>query len=341
MNDCKSTNQPLISIIIPVYNVEKYVEKCLNSIINQSFKDWEMIIVNDGSKDSSLEICNKICKNDGRIFVISQANKGLPGARNTGIKKASGKYLYFIDSDDYLPEGALKYFYDCIELNHYPDFIKGNHLVYTPDGRIIETKFAKIRKFYEEILIKSPEFFKNVILPHPMAWNSMIKTSLLTSNDISFIEDTWPREDLIFNLYLSKYDFSCIYINKPTYVYRLAIGGSLSNSQSIRHTRNYIKIAKEILKIRNKVVSTSLKEIIDIEYNNTIQRILFNLLRINKSDANDIWHHYNRNIPYCKITCSGSLAKRFLVETYNISPKLYYSLISLIRTFIPKSKRIY
>ena len=91
----------LISIIIPVYNVEDFVEECLNSVINQTYTNLEIIIVNDGSTDGSLDICKKFTK-DNRVKLITQQNRGLSGARNTGIENANGKYIGFVDSDDFI-----------------------------------------------------------------------------------------------------------------------------------------------------------------------------------------------------------------------------------------------
>ncbi|MCR5506573.1 MAG: glycosyltransferase, partial [bacterium] len=92
-----------ISVIIPVYNVELYLSQCLESIINQTYKNLEIILVNDGSKDSSIDICKAYVKKDKRIKYIYQKNMGLSASRNTGIKNATGDYIHFIDSDDYIP----------------------------------------------------------------------------------------------------------------------------------------------------------------------------------------------------------------------------------------------
>lgn len=97
-----------ISVIIPVYNVEKYLKECLDSICNQTFRDIEIICVNDGSSDSSLDILNDYAKNDDRIRIISQKNQGLGAARNTGFRYAQGNYVYFIDSDDYIELDTLE-----------------------------------------------------------------------------------------------------------------------------------------------------------------------------------------------------------------------------------------
>ena len=93
---------PLVSVIIPVYNVEKYLRRCLNSVIDQEYKNIEIILVNDGSTDNSLEIAISYKEKDKRIKVFSQENQGLSAARNMGLDKSHGEYITFIDSDDYV-----------------------------------------------------------------------------------------------------------------------------------------------------------------------------------------------------------------------------------------------
>ena len=97
-----NNNESLVSIIVPVYNVEKYLRKCLDSIVNQTYKNIEVICVDDGSPDNSIDILREYRAKDDRVTIIRQKNKGLSGARNTGIKNATGKYIMFIDSDDWV-----------------------------------------------------------------------------------------------------------------------------------------------------------------------------------------------------------------------------------------------
>ena len=104
----------LISIIIPVYRVEKYLEECLNSVINQTYANLEIILIDDGSPDRCGQICDEYAKKDERIEVIHQENQGVSNARNHGIEMAKGKYITFIDSDDYLEQDYIKYLYDEI-----------------------------------------------------------------------------------------------------------------------------------------------------------------------------------------------------------------------------------
>jgi len=108
----------LISIIVPIYNVEIYLEKCLNSIINQTYKNIEILLINDGSSDNSLRICKKYQKKDKRIVLINKKNGGLSSARNAGIDKASGNYLLFIDSDDYIEIDMIEKLYNNIKSNN-------------------------------------------------------------------------------------------------------------------------------------------------------------------------------------------------------------------------------
>lgn len=107
-----------ISVIIPVYNVEDYLTECLDSVINQTFDDIEIICVDDGSTDNSSEILKKYEENDKRLRIITQENKGLSGARNTGLENANGKYIYFLDSDDYIEQNTLKEIYEISEKNN-------------------------------------------------------------------------------------------------------------------------------------------------------------------------------------------------------------------------------
>ena len=106
---------PKISVIVPVYNVENYLPYCIESIIKQTYKNIEIILINDGSTDNSLQLCNKYKKHDRRIKVIDQKNKGLSGARNSGINVATGDYFSFIDSDDFVAQDYLEYLLSMME----------------------------------------------------------------------------------------------------------------------------------------------------------------------------------------------------------------------------------
>ena len=107
-------NKPLISVIVPVYNVEKYVGRCLTSIINQSYTNLEIIVVNDGSTDNSLSVCEAYAAKDNRIKLITQENRGLSGARNTGLRHYTGEYVTFVDSDDWIHRSMIEFLYNVL-----------------------------------------------------------------------------------------------------------------------------------------------------------------------------------------------------------------------------------
>lgn len=133
---------PFISVIIPIYNVEKYLEQCLYSVLDQTYTDWEAILVDDGSPDSCPGICDAYAARDSRFKVIHKSNGGISETRNDGMKEASGEYIYLLDADDYLLPNAFQSLVTCAEAHDNPDYIKGNHLVLLNDGNIVKTRFT-------------------------------------------------------------------------------------------------------------------------------------------------------------------------------------------------------
>ena len=163
-----------ISIIVPVYNTEKYLSKCLNSLIKQTYKDIEIIVVNDGSKDKSLEIAKKIAKQDNRIKVFNKENGGLSSARNFGIEKASGEYIGFVDSDDYIKENMFEILYNMIKEANAKIAICGWYLV--EDNQIRTCNF-KCKK-----LVLNDEQAIDMLLNHVsfdnFTWNKLFHRTL-------------------------------------------------------------------------------------------------------------------------------------------------------------------
>ena len=134
-----------ISIIIPVYSVEQYIDRCLSSVISQTYRNIEIIVVIDGSKDGSEEICEKYANNDKRIKIIKQENKGLSAARNNGLEHASGQYVMFVDSDDYVDENfCLTPYQKLIETGS--DIVMFDYMIYyrnkTRKRLISDTEFT-------------------------------------------------------------------------------------------------------------------------------------------------------------------------------------------------------
>lgn len=166
----------LVSVVVPIYKVEKYLDRCVKSIINQTYKNIEVILVDDGSPDNCPKMCDDYKKKDKRIKVIHKKNGGLSSARNVGIQNATGKYICFIDSDDYIEKDYVKRMYEVISKEKL-DFVVCNY------NRVYDNKIQKceVDKFKTENFIT------------PAAWNKMYKKSLF--DKISFPEGLY-YEDL-------------------------------------------------------------------------------------------------------------------------------------------------
>ena len=115
----------LISVIVPVYNAEKYIEHCIQSLLEQTYKNFELILVNDGSKDRSLELCKAFAEKDRRVKVYDRQNGGASAARNTGLERMEGQYVVFVDSDDYVSKSYLENLYLAAKSSHY-DIVQCN-----------------------------------------------------------------------------------------------------------------------------------------------------------------------------------------------------------------------
>lgn len=123
-----------VSMIVPVYQVEKYIAQCIESVLNQTFQDFELILVDDGSKDQSGMICDLYAAKDDRITVIHTENRGAAAARNTGMERAKGRYITFLDGDDYLAENMIERLYEVIEHSAY-DVVVCDFLNLLPDEK--------------------------------------------------------------------------------------------------------------------------------------------------------------------------------------------------------------
>lgn len=215
---------PYISVIVPVYNVEQFLAKCLDSILAQSYDDYEVIVVNDGSTDGSLEIVAAYEKKSDKIRVISQENKGLGGARNTGIQNACGKYICFIDSDDCIaPDTLAKLAQKTVA--HAVDIVLFDFEFVDMSGNTLSVQ--KMFDTQTDIFFE-PSSFQELLLVSPSACNKLFKTALFTDNHIFFPEKVW-YEDIrtIPKLYL--HAESAAYIPQPFYQY-LQRPGSIMNT---------------------------------------------------------------------------------------------------------------
>ena len=238
--------QPKISVIIPVYGVEKYIRQCLESVINQTYKNLEIIVVNDGTKDNSMKIVEEYLS-DERIKIINKENGGLSSARNRGMEEATGEYIYFLDSDDWIELNTIEI---LVENSKGVDIVGANFFYYD--------EVIKKRKIEKDILKNIPitkgEYLltKNIEI---MVWNKLCKTSFLKEKKINFIEGIIHEdEEFTFRCYMNSPKVK--YIEEYTYNYRVNREDSImTNSKkneklefSIQSLEMIVESLKESLK---------------------------------------------------------------------------------------------
>lgn len=192
--------KPFFSIGVPIYNTEKYMARCLDSILGQSFTDFEIIAVDDGGSDNSIPIVMEYAAKDKRIKIVSKENGGLPAARNTAIYNASGMYMYFLDSDDTICENALQNAYDGIVANNYPD------LLHTGFVRVLDGKETLVpagkpdENYFSPQLTKDERWIKmwdDDLTPNQVM-TKFIKLDFLRESGVCFSTRLFAQEDSDF-----------------------------------------------------------------------------------------------------------------------------------------------
>lgn len=216
---------PKISIIVPCYNVEKYVVKCLDSLVKQTFTEIEIVAVNDGSTDRTSDILDKYAKKDSRIVIINQKNQGLSGARNTGIEKARGKYVILVDGDDWIdPETCVTAYNTAI--NNDADVVMWSYvreyenlslpkIIFNEDIIFEKNQCKSLHRRFVGLVddeLTNPENFDSIVT----AWGKMYKRQIIIENQIKYIDlkKIGTFEDGLFNLEYYAFVKKAVFINK-------------------------------------------------------------------------------------------------------------------------------
>lgn len=234
------TKLPKFSIIIPVYNVENYLSECLYSVIHQNMIDIEIICVNDGTRDNSRRILEEYQKADDRIQIIDKPNGGLSSARNCGMKAASGEYLLFLDSDDYLNQNSCeRLYYEVLETR--PDIIVfGSHIFpyYPwPDQWLIKNLTTRTIMYRKDSM--------NALLHEngasPFVWRNCYRREFLAANQLSFNENVRFGEDIIFQFCSFPMANHIVFISDKLYHYRWSRPNSLMANASKNLYKKYLQ----------------------------------------------------------------------------------------------------
>jgi glycosyltransferase involved in cell wall biosynthesis len=315
------TTSPLFTIIMPVYNAEKYLKTAIDSVLNQTFKDFELIIVNDGSKDTSLAISKDYAVLDNRIHIINlEKNAGLSNARNVGLKQAQGKYITYLDSDDYIDNNILEILSETIAKDN-PDAVKfGLYEEYFDQEDKLDYRKKVVAN--QETIVGKDAIRKRIItwemLPiFGYTWNTLYKKEILQNLHLEF-QQFKMIEDFLYNLSYFENVNKAVMLAVPAYHYAKRNNESLSS----KYVQEYFTVS--CLKIEKLLEKYALWQLLD------------------KSIERDIYWLYTRyfysNI--CRELQRGSLEDAQTVLTETMQTELFAKYLKISFADAPLKVRI-
>ena len=265
-------SSPKISVIVPVYNVEQYLSRCIDSILAQTFTDFEVLLIDDGSTDNSGKICDEYAERDSRIRVFHKENGGVSSARNLGLDNAQGEWIFYIDSDDYLDISAL----DCIAPYCLPKDIDLILFDYYIDYK--SHKYYTYQTYYVDKIKQINEILNGKVEGY--VWNKVIRKSLLTKNDIKFPEKINLWEDMAMVIKLFYFASNVKLLKQGLYHYA-------QNNTSLVHSMTEQKIQDKINACRyierflqeNKIYNACIIPFMKRAYFSKIEYLLYKPLR--------------------------------------------------------------
>ena len=317
---------PKVSVIVPIYNVEKYLEKCINSLLSQTLEDIQIILVNDGSKDNSGNIAKECEKNNkNRIIYVEKENGGLSDARNYGLKYATGDFIAFLDSDDYIEKNAYEEMYNkAIEEN--ADYVECDFIWEFPNKIRVDKQYPYKNK--KEMLS-----FVRVV-----AWNKLIKRQLITDNNLEFPKGL-RYEDVEFTYKLIPFINKFAYVDKP-FIHYVQREGSIANVQNERTAEIFTVLDNVIEFYKKNNIYEEYRD--ELEYNYARYLLCSSLKRMCKIKDKTIreklltesWKRLNSNFPNWKenvILKTVNTGKNKYMRTVNKSTyKIYSKILEII-----------
>lgn len=331
----------VVSVVVPIYNVEKYLDNCIESIVNQGYTNLEIILVDDGATDSSPIICDEWKKRDERVIVIHKENGGLSSARNAGLEEATGDYIMFIDSDDWVELDIVEKSVERIEKDKSDLVIFGYKKVDEKGKNRGEYTFGNGTYTKKEL---SQQLHRRILeMSFGYAWNKLYRLSVIKDNNIVNDGTIVDREDLYFNMSLLKYLNRISYMDCVGYAYLQRSNSLLHNGSLARLNgmNDFIKKMKVVSwgdkeqeeKVFNMVVLHYLADCIikNIIWNPSLSKKekIKKIREISRDFKNIGLRHDVDNPRYLRILYRG-------INNHNFSLFYYYSKMSYIKNILKK-----
>jgi glycosyltransferase involved in cell wall biosynthesis len=319
------------SIIIPVYNIQDYINTAIDSVLNQDYSNYEMILVDDGSKDKSASICDKYADKYRNIKVIHKKNGGLSSARNQGILAATGDYIIFLDGDDFLSSSSLRNFNDIIEKNPNVDIITGKLIKYYKDNQYTTESFQYKENYsYIKGIDVLEKLFEDIPVIIWSACRSIYRREFIVENSFYFKEGITSEDlELVPRIFVKA---NCVaFNNEPFYYYRLGRNNSIINTVSKKRFIDIILIIEDYIGLlkNDSIISGKLKKLFMVQLANIYARYLVLINELPKDDQKEIYNAMFK-INYI-LKYSTSLQGRYLKFAnrfikYKIKIKVYHIL---------------
>ena len=278
-------NQALISVIIPVYNVEEYLHECVDSVLKQTYQTFEIILVNDGSTDSSGQICDEYVEKDERITVIHKKNGGLSVARNTGLSEANGDYVYFLDSEDYIAESAFEFLLSIAEKDN-SDIVFFDAVSFADtDDFTVNQNYIRKNKYQTDCglnifcqMTENKEF-------HSAVYLMMFKKNFVGNNKLTFVPGIL-HEDMVFTYHALCLAAVVSQCNDALYYRRYRKNSIMTSSKTKKHFTSCI----DVCEINIRFTCDTFRNDVPAEIYNYLARCAFNVFnvyeKLSKSDKN-------------------------------------------------------
>lgn len=325
---------PKVSIIVPVYKVEQYLKRCVDSLINQTLTDIEIILVDDGSPDNCPQMCDEFAKQDPRIKVIHKQNGGLSSARNAGIEASTGEYLGYIDSDDYAEQDMFEKLYNCAVVNKV-DFVMADYYRISADNK--KKKTLDIREgFYTKKDIEN-EIFPMLIMrenvdfgPLLSVWHCLYKTDFIKQNNLFFDNEIKWSEDCIYSAILG-YKANSFYYMKDECVYNY-----IQNSGSI--STSYKPLSWRVYCLMNEKLRNFFENKVDFDFSRQLDiHILYfacNVCSQLKYSDYSFLQRYKVRKSVLHTPCFKNVMKGFKLPNVNIKFKIVLWLMKKKQAFL-------
>ena len=307
----------MVSIIVPIFNTEKYLRRCIDSVLSQTYKDFELLLIDDGSTDTSDSICDEYAAKDARVKVFHKANGGVSSARNLGLHRAIGKYVVFVDSDDWVKSDYIENLMSCLDadlrVSNYElhdSLNDGNSDL--PDIDVFDA--CELPYFYNKF------FLQNFASP----WAKRFKMEIIQKAKIEFPKNLSLGEDAAFVMHYLRYVDSLSLSNQRTYVYNLGNGENLSSTLNPNQCKRFFyaidEMVEEVENIRKMDLSLLRLEFLNINYFRVLKAILY-------SKESKKWKHFE----LCKLLCSSQVKRIAHDEVYIRKGVKYRVVIFFIR----------